>query len=186
MAAKVRSKAELDSEKCKQLALNFSQEQKKFKQAQLKFTEVKERFYSDMEDYFKSNNSTDGKLRIVGDAPDSEALVIKRIQSSKVEFDLVKLEKALGKQLSHEVIIKHYEISDMNGLNEYLKECGVDPKIFKSFLSISRSLNVVALDRLADLGKITQEQIEGCYTVKKQNPYFTVSVERGQSDEDRN
>ena len=183
MAAKTGSKARLNSERCRQAVLDFFQEQRLFKQAQSKFTDAKERFYSDMEDYFKHNNIVDGRL-CIDDAPGFETLVVKRIQSSKVEFDLVKLEKALGKQLSRDVINKRYEINDIDGLIEYLKECGVDPKIFKSFLSVSRSLNAKEFDRLADLGKITQDQIEGCYTVKKQKPYFTVSVGRGQSDED--
>lgn len=177
-----KNRQRLNLERCKQSVLMFFQEQQLFKQAQAKFTDVKERFYSDMENYFKSNN-IDGKLRIDG-IPNMETLVVNRVQSTKLEFDLVKLEKALGKELAKAVIIKRYEIIDVDGLVAYLKECGVDPKIFKSFLSISRSLNASELDRLADIGKITQDQVEGCYTIKKQKPYFTVNVGRGQSDEE--
>lgn len=182
MMRKEKNRSRLDFERCRQSVLEFFQEQRLFKQAQSKFTDVKERFYSDMEDYFKLNG-VDGKLRI-DNIPDMEPLIVSRVQSTKLEFDLAKLEKALGKELSKEVIIKRYEIVDMDGLIAYLKECGVDPKIFKSFLHVSRNLNTPELDRLADIGKITQDQIEGCYTVKKQKPYFTVNVGRGQSNEE--
>lgn len=177
-----KNRSRLNFEGCRQSVLRFFQEQQLFKQAQSKFTDVKERFYSDMEDYFKHNN-VDGKLRI-DDIPNMETLVVNRVQSTKLEFDLIKLEKALGKELSKLVINKRYEIIDMDGLIAYLKECGVDPKIFKSFLLVQRSLNTPELDRLADIGKITQDQIEGCYTIKKQKPYFTVNVGRGQGDEE--
>ena len=35
---------------------------------------------------------------------------------------------------------------------------------------------------LEELGKITTEQIKGCYTVKSQSPYFTVSAGKGQDN----
>ena len=70
----------------------------------------------------------------------------------------------------------------MNALTAYLKECDVDPKIFKSFISVSKSVDVQELDRLEEIGKITAEQVKGCYTIKKQNPYFTVGVKRVRDD----
>lgn len=179
---KQRSKSKLNPAECKLSVLNFFLEQKRFKQNQAEFTDVKERFYSDMENYFDENHI--GNKLYVNDVPSFETLVVSRVQSSKVEFDLVKLEKALGKEIAKSVIIKRYEITDIEGLIAYLKECGVDPKIFKSFLSISRSLDAKELDRLADLGEISKDQIENCYTIRKQKPYFTVSVGRGQSDEE--
>ena len=61
----------------------------------------------------------------------------------------------------------------------YLKECNVDPKIFKSFLIVSKTVDTKELDRLDELGKISTEQVKGCYTIKRQKPYFTVGVKRG-------
>ena len=108
--------------------------------------------------------------------------MVNRIQKSSVEFDPDKLAKALGKQLAKQVIIKKYEITDMDALIAYLKECDVDPKIFKSFLNVSQSVDIQELDRLEEIGKITAEQVKGCYTVKRQKPYFTVGVKRGHDD----
>lgn len=174
-----RRQSKLNSDEYKHSILNFFQKQKKFKEIQNRFCEIKADFYNDMEDYFKQNN-IDGKLTIECDEPaGAKKFVVTRVQSSRVEFNPDKLEKALGKELSRDVIQKHYEIIDISGLITYLKECGIDSKVFKSFISIKKTVNTKELDRLEELGKITAEQIKGCYTVKSQNPYFTVNVEKG-------
>ena len=174
-----RSKSKLSSEECKQSIINFFQKKKRFEQIQTRFSEIKTDFYNDMEDYFRNNN-VDGKLTIEGNGLDNVgSFVVTRIQSSKVEFDPDKLERVLGKELSCNVIHKRYEIVDMAGLISYLQGYGVNPKVFKSFISIRKSVDAKELDRLESIGKITAEQIKGCYTVKSQNPYFTVSVGKG-------
>lgn len=179
-----RRKSKLNSEECKQSIVNFFQKQKRFKEIQTRFCEIKADFYNDMEDYFKCNGISDGKLTIeCDDFADAGKFVVTRIQSSRVEFNPDKLEKVLGKELSRDVIQKHYEIVDMNGLVTYLKECGIDPKVFKSFISVRKTVNTKELDRLEELGKITAEQIKGCYTVKSQSPYFTVNVGKGQDND---
>ena len=178
-----RRKSKLNSDECKQSIMNFFQKQKRFKQIQTRFCEIKADFYNDMEDYFKYNN-IDGKLTIeCNELADAQSFVVTRIQSSRVEFNPDKLEKALGKELSRDVIQKHYEIVDMNGLVTYLKECGIDPKVFKSFVSARKTVNTKELDKLEELGKITAEQIKGCYTVKSQSPYFTVNIGKGQNND---
>lgn len=175
-----RRKSKLNSEECKQAIITFFQKQKKFKQVQTRFGEIKTEFYSDMEDYFECNN-IDGKLTI-DCGMNMGTVSVTRIQSSRVEFNPDKLEKALGKELAQDVIQKHYEIIDMNGLVTYLRECGISPKVFKSFISIRKTVNTKELDRLEELGKITAEQIKGCYTIKSQNPYFTVNIGKGQDE----
>jgi hypothetical protein len=175
-----RRKSRLNSEECSQAIAKFFQKQKRFKQIQTQFGEMKTNFYDDMEDYFKCNN-VDGKLT-VDCGLNMGTVTVTRIQSSRVEFNPDKLEKALGKELARDVIQKHYEIVDMNGLVTYLKECGISPKVFKSFISVRKTVNTKELDRLEELGKITAEQIKGCYTIKSQNPYFTINVGKGQDE----
>lgn len=178
-----RRKSKLNSEECKQSIINFFQKKKRFEQIQTRFGEIKTDFYNNMEDYFQ-NNSIDGKLTIESDELNgAESFVVTRIQSSKVEFNPDKLERVLGKELSRDVIHKHYEIVDMAGLISYLQGYGINPKVFKSFISVRKSVNVKELDRLESLGKITTEQIKGCYTVKSQNPYFTVNIGKGQDND---
>ena len=162
--------------KCKQLAFDFFEEQKKFKQAQSEFDETKRRFYSEMEKFFETEqiNKSCSFLSDEGVLSKGE-LEVNRIQKSSVVFDSEKLEKVLSKEICKNVIQKKYEVVDMQGLITYLRECNVDPKTFKSFLSISKTVNIKELERLEEIGKITLEQLKGCYTVKNQNPYFTVS-----------
>lgn len=83
-----------------------------------------------------------------------------------------------------DVIDKSYTITDINRLIVYLKSCGVDPKVFKSFINVTKTVDEKKLDKLADLGLISKEQLEGCYTLKRQKPYFTVKMKRGKHDEE--
>ena len=178
-----RRKSKLNSEECKQAIITFFQKQKKFKQVQTRFGEIKTNFYNDMEDYFECNN-VNGKLTIEDDTLNgTEKIVVTRIQSSKIEFNPDKLEKVLDKEFSQNIIQKHYEVTDMDGLVTYLKDCGISPKVFKSFISVRKTVNIKELDRLEQLGMITLEQIKGCYSVKNQNPYFTVNIGKGQKDD---
>ena len=177
-----RRASKLNSEECKQSILKFFQKKRKFEQIQKKFNEIKADFYSDMEDYFRCND-IECQFIIEGDGfSNTEKIAVTRIQSSKIEFNPDKLEKSLCKELSCGVIHKQYEITDMAGLVSYLRKCGVDPEVFKSFILVRKSVNEKELDKLESLGKITVEQIKGCYTIKSQNPYFTVSIRKGQDN----
>lgn len=179
--SKENRKAKLSENECKQSVRKYFEKQSKFKQVQSQFNELKAQFNSDMEDYFE-HEGIDKSLTIKYDDFVDSDLVVNRIQKSSVVFDADKLERALGKHLGKQIIIKRYEVTDMDALIAYLKECDVDPKIFKSFLSVSKSVDTSELDRLEELGKISAEQIQGCYTVKRQKPYFTVGVKRGNDD----
>lgn len=179
--AKRNRKAKLTATECRQSVRKFFEKQARFKQVQSQFNELKAQFNSDMEDYFECEG-IDKSMTFSFDGFVEGGLVVNRIQKSSVEFDPDKLEKALGKSLAKQVIIKCYEVTDMDALIAYLKECDVDPKIFKSFLAVSKSVDTQELDRLEEIGKVTTEQVQGCYTIKRQNPYFTVGVKRGHDD----
>ena len=168
---------------CRQSVIDFYEKQTEFKDIQSQFTEEKAKFSSLMEDFFESE-ALDKSVVFTnyGVSGERENYTVNRVQKLSVDFDPEKLEKTLSKDIAKSVILKKYEIVDIDGLIAYLKECGVDPKIFKSFLHISKSIDSVELDRLEEIGKISREQVEGCYTVKRQKPYFTVSVKRGNDD----
>lgn len=167
--------------KYKLSALNFFESQKQIKQAQARYEEQKKQFYCDMEELFKLQN-VDKTVTFEHESFDEEivknVIEVNRVQKSSVTFDANKLEKVLSKKICEDVIVKKYEITDMFGLICYLKECGVDPKIFKSFLSITKSVDVKELERLEELGKVSFEQLKGCYNIKYQNPYFTVGIKK--------
>lgn len=153
----------------------FQKAKEKFDIVQKKFEEVKSNFYVKAEAFFKAkgDNDTyyfdDEKFEQTG-----RSYSVTRVQKVNVQFHVSKLKKALGKDISERVIQRSYSIIDMPGLISYLKECGVDPQIFKSFINVEERVDQKELDRLEELGEISKDQIEGCYTVKLQNPYFTV------------
>lgn len=177
-----KSGGKVSFEEAKQSALKFFEKQKKFKEIQAKFNEVKAQFNGDMSLFFENEQIEKSIMLETGYNQD---LQINRIQKSSVEFNADKLEKALGKELARDVVLKRYEIIDFPGLVAYLKEFGVEPSVFKSFLNVTKTVDEKELDKLEELGKIDIEQIKGCYTVKQHNPYFTVAVKRGQSDDER-
>lgn len=179
---KKRKSSKFSLDECKEFVLEFFEKQKKFKNIEASYNELKKQFNSEMEDFFECNK-VGPKLRFEDEDSFAGNLVVTRVQKSSVIFNADKLEKALGKELSQDVIIKRYEIIDMFGLTKYLKECGVDPKVFKSFLHVSKTVDEKELDKLEEIGKISEEQIKGCYTVKSQKPYFTVGIRKGQSDD---
>lgn len=186
--AKENRKSKLSYNELKQTVLGYAQKNTKFKKIQTQFAELKEEFYTNMEDYFSCNNVDPNEgitLEYDDELVYEGKLVVKKVQKSSIEFDANKLERALGKELSQDIILKRHEVTDMPGLVTYLKECGCDPKVFKAFIQTTKVVDTKELDRLEEIGKVTIEQAAGCYEVKPQKPYFTVNVvKRGQGDKD--
>lgn len=158
----------------------FYQKQQKFKSLEAKFKGLKEQFNDDMQELFDLKGDNEP---VSYDEFDSK-LVVSRTQRVTIQWNPMKLVEALGKSISKQVVLKRYMINDMPALVEYLKECGVDPKVFKSFLDIEESVDQKELERLEELGRISKDQLKGCYTVKCQKPYFTVVRKGGDKDEE--
>ena len=168
----------------KETVLSFFKTSRNFKDAQSNFQNVKADFNKIMESLYQSGKIGDKVSFEFGEGSDiPSTLTVSRIQKANVVFDADKLESALGKRLSVGVILKSYTIVDMPGMISYLKEIGADPTIFKSFISVEKSVDTKALDRLYDVGKVDEDQIKGCFTIKPQNPYFIVKAGKGQNDE---
>lgn len=173
-----------------QIAYSFYVTLKNHKRDIEVFEDTKQKFYDFADEYFKANNIVTGKVHLeskilkklnasIANNSESE-IVIQKIQKSNVKFDANKLEKVLDKPLRKRVINKTYEVSDISGLIAYLKELGADPEIFKSFLTISKSVNIRELENLESLGEISLDELKGTYTVNTSKPYFTFRVEEGQ------
>jgi hypothetical protein len=103
---------------------------------------------------------------------------VKFIKQKKVIFDADKLEQVIDdKELLNEIIIKNYTITDMEGLIKYLKSCGVNPKIFKQYIKVDKSVDTATMDRLFDIGEIKMKDVKGTYTVKENAGYIKISKE---------
>lgn len=159
------------------LALEFYEKQRKFKNIEKKFKELKDEFSKEAEKFFRKK----GVSKINIDKLREQSISINMVQKASVDFDVDKLEKSLG-ELSKDVIDKRYEIIDMPGLAKYLKSCGVNPKVFKSFLLVSKTVNTKKLDDLEERGEVSLEQIKNCYTLTQHNPYFTFKVNKKENE----
>ena len=179
----MRKENKVSLTECKGLAKKYLRVKEQKIIAEKAIKDFKQEFNDKMERYFKQENIAKSFDISCFDESSSclEDVRVNRIQKISVDFDAVKLENVLSKQLRKQVIIKRYEIIDYDGLVKYLKDCGVNTKIFKQFLNVSKTVDVQELERLEELGKITKEQIQNCYTTKRQKPYFTVKVKKGNS-----
>lgn len=182
MFAEQKKKPNYTKEQFIPFVKEFYNEQKKFKEKQERFNTIKQLFYNNAEELF----NYEGIDKLVVDNEDLEGneLVVNRVQKTSVIFDIDALEKNLSKEMSKDVIDKSYTITDINRLVIYLKSCGVDQKVFKSFINVTKTVDEKKLDKLADLGLIRKEQLEGCYTLKRKKPYFTVKMKRGKHNEE--
>lgn len=151
-------------------------------QSQKEFDEQKKTFYEMMGEYFSKNGGSSAKFEDDGFA--GGQLVVKKVEKTSIEWDAEKLEKRVEKSIAKQVIKKQYRISDMQGLIQYLRSCGVDPTIFKKFILVDKTVDEKAVDRLGDTGQLTVKQISGCYVVKSQKPYFTASVKKDDGNDE--
>jgi len=177
-------------EKVKKLKVNYPAivfdyftKQQKLKHLQESFDKIKAGFASEMNKYFDEDNKGSKAIFNMDEFVDEMSLIVNRVQKSSVNFNADKLEKVLGKEISKDVIIKRHEIIDIDGLVEYLKQCGVDPSIFKSFIVTTKSVDVQALERLDEVGKLKGISIDDCFTLKSNEPYFTVKMSKGKGNE---
>lgn len=116
------------------IAIEYAHKSERFKSIQKDFENKKAEFNREMNEYF-DEHELPSKIVIDSQFSDNGQYTITRVQKTSVQFSADKLEKVLGKNLSEHVIDKNYTVIDMFGLVAYLKEFGVDPKIFKTFIS---------------------------------------------------
>lgn len=150
----------------------------KFKAEKESFEAEKSLFETSADEFFNSFGKDSIEVPVVNALSPGIAYLVTRVQRTSITWDIKMLKEKLGRKLSKEVLTKRYEIIDFEGLVEYLKECNVDPNRFKSYLNVDESVNVRKLDELESLGKISKDQIEGCYLVDCSKPFYQVRKKR--------
>lgn len=174
---KQSEKADKGYELWKQSVIDFYMIGKNFKEQKTVFDKRKEKFYKQADEYF-ANKSDAKEIFITEDFATPAICTVTKVQQTVVNFDADKLEDKLGKEYCQEFINKSYEIQDMTGLIEYLKSCGVSPKKFKSFLKVTKIVDAKKIDQLFLTAKLSEKDVEGCYTTEKKSRYYTVKVEK--------
>lgn len=181
-----KKQSDSEQEKFKEAVLLLNAKTQKFKEIKAKYEKIKEECVLTIDNYFnkhKAEKTASFNIMSLEDFGYTNVRVNK-VQKSTVNFIPEKVEEAIGKELSSDVIIKSYTINDMQGLINYLKECDVDPNIFKEFVDVRKGIDTQELERLEAIGKISKEQLEDCYTVEKAKPYYTIKTGKRQGDND--
>lgn len=156
----------------------FAAKHKRFKEVEAKFGKYKAEFENTMLEYFDS--VCQGKKSItfnVGNelAPNGTVRVTK-VEKTSIEWDTDKLKKKLPKLALKKVFKKRYVITDYASLVRYLKSIGADPSVFKLYVTSEEVFDADAIESLSNTGEIGINNIKGCYFVKCQKPYFTVTI----------
>lgn len=168
------------NEQVKRQSIELYELECKFKQLKAKYEKKKEALTISIKNFmFINTEGITDEFEFEVQAKDDTSrgvLTVKKITPTVIVWDADKLEKQLGKERSQSIIEKRYTIEDYDGLVEYLKECGVSPKKFKSFLSVERTVNQQALKQADDLGEITDKDISDCYKTQIKSSYLKISV----------
>lgn len=97
------------------------------------------------------------------------------VENKKVDFNVDMIEQIIDKDLFNEIVDKTYVVSDYNGLVKYLKSIGANPKVFKEFIQCEKQINKEKLNQLSELGDISLDDLEGCYTVSVTSSYIKLT-----------
>jgi hypothetical protein len=106
------------------------------------------------------------------------------VQPKKIEWNMDVLQQVLNKKIFNQICNKKYTIIDYEGLTNYLKTVGADPKVFKNFISCEKTMNDKMLNQLSELGEITEKDLEGCYTVTNREQYVKITTSTEEDEED--
>lgn len=106
------------------------------------------------------------------------------VKSKKINFDVELVQQKLDKEIFNEICTKEYRIIDFDGLISYLKSLGANPKEIKKYIYCDKSINKEKVDQLGELGDLTLEDLDGCYTVSENAGYVKVTVKDLTDEED--
>ena len=143
---------------------------KKSKDAQEKYKAEKAKYEERIRNVLKGKNINSYSFK--NENYYYKATVVKQ---KKIEFNAEMIEQVIDKDLFNEICDKKYEIIDYEGMVKYLKSLGASPKVFKKFIHCEKSINKYKLDQLSELGDISLDDIEGCYTVSENSGYVRIT-----------
>lgn len=172
-----------DDEYYQQAALTYHQQKQAFEEQKAEFEKAKEQFEEVM--FARCDESGNKRHRFVLEDFDNEDTIINvtKVEKTTIEWFAEKLEKRVPRAISRKFIRKQYAIANWPGMVEYLKSLGAKPADFKKYIRVEKTVDEKVIDHLSDIGELTARDIAGCYLVKSQKPYFTISVKQGYGDE---
>lgn len=162
-------------EEFKTIARAYYVLKEKHEEANRKFEIEKKNFYAKMSDFWKKNKIKDKKFK-------DDNISVTKVQSVKIIFDIPKLKTKLNKEQQKKVIKKNLEVSNTQGLIEFLKSKGITFKDVKEYFTIKEEVDQKTLDKLSDLGEISKDDIKDTFEIKMTDPYYKLNVEDNENE----
>lgn len=106
------------------------------------------------------------------------------VKLKSIEWKINTLQQVLDKEIFNEICNKTYTIIDYDGMAKYLKSIGADPKKIKSFISCEKKIDQKKVDQLSELGEISLDDLEGCYSVQNKESYIKITKTEEEIDEE--
>lgn len=111
-----------------------------------------------------------GKMyKIVGVKPKTTVWDVEKLT------DRLRETKDNSDELLSQIIETKVTVSDISGFKKMLKEHGIKFKDVKPFLTIDKKVNEKKINELSEVGEMTMEDIDGCYTMQERNGYILPS-----------
>lgn len=104
---------------------------------------------------------TTGRNRVDND----ECTVFVR-ETTKIEYDVDAILEKVPEELTTQFVKRERKVVDWKGFVRFLKNSGVNPKELRRFMSITKSVDEDALKKLYEAGKLSIEDLSGCYEAK--------------------
>lgn len=177
MAKKVVLNNKHENNAAKQKAIELFKITAAHRVSEKEYKEKRQSLMKDISNFLFVNGINGFIARSVDGKNQPIAYKVKKVIKNRVIYDADRVEEAIGKELASEIIEKEYTVNDMAGLISYLKdlkECGVDPKVFKEFIDVSKNVNTSNLEQAYQLGKIDMQDLRGCYDVELISYYIDV------------
>lgn len=161
----------------KENVLELYRLEKKYKNVKKQYEETKTELCKNIKNFMYCNKGANEEISFSFLLNQKEKeIYVKRIVPKSIIWDIEKIEERIPKEQVKKIIDKTYEIVDMEGLTEYLKQCGVNPKKFKSFLEVSKKINTEELEQACAIGEIDKSDLSGCYTIAEKNSYLKMNI----------
>ena len=114
---------------------------------------------------------------------------VTNVDPTKIIWDVEKLQKQLKShdvdaEIVKTVIESEYTVIDWNKFVSVLSEHGIKAKEVLPCIQVDKTVNQKKIDEMSELGYITPEDIDGCYTVEKTNGYCKLTEWENQKEDD--
>lgn len=100
---------------------------------------------------------------------------VKLVTPRTINWDIDKLSESVSKDTLNKIVDKQYIISDMEGLKDYLKSCGVNPKKFMTFIDVIQSVNNNMIEDLSKKGVLDEDKLKDCCSVVESASYLKLT-----------